>query len=216
MTPPGARPPAGVEARNRVERRKAQTRKKLIDAARAMLANDASARASIQEITNTAAVGHGSFYNHFSSKSELFEAALADVVEELRELLDQISIDVDDPALSFAQSLRLTLGLCRRRPQISAVLIRHRMNHIDSQQGHIRAAMACGRFRRAEPRLTRAAVFGAALATLQLALTEPDLVDDAACDQLAEQMLRMLGVPFADARTLAHAPLPPAELPKPG
>jgi hypothetical protein len=56
MTPPGARPPAGVEARNRVERRKAQTRKKLIDAARAMLANDASARASVQEITITAAV----------------------------------------------------------------------------------------------------------------------------------------------------------------
>ncbi|MDT7697463.1 MAG: hypothetical protein QOI75_6833 [Pseudonocardiales bacterium] len=75
MTPPGARPPAGVEARNRVERRKAQTRKKLIDAARAMLANDASARASVQEITITAAVGHGSFYNHFFSKSELFEAA---------------------------------------------------------------------------------------------------------------------------------------------
>ncbi|MDT7567390.1 MAG: bifunctional non-ous end joining protein LigD, partial [Pseudonocardiales bacterium] len=42
--------------RNRVERRKAQTRKKLIDAARAMLANDASARASVQEITITAAV----------------------------------------------------------------------------------------------------------------------------------------------------------------
>jgi hypothetical protein len=53
------------------------------------------------------------------------------------------------------------------------------------------------------------------LATLQMALTHPELVDDAACDQLVEQLLRMLGVPFDEARELAHAPLPDAELSEP-
>lgn len=72
--------PARGAALNRVERRKAQTHKKLVDAARAMLANDTAAQASIQEITETADVGFGSFYNHFSSKAELFEAAVTDVL----------------------------------------------------------------------------------------------------------------------------------------
>jgi hypothetical protein len=67
----------------------------------------------------------------------------------------------------------------------------------------------------AEPRLARAAIAGALLATLQLALTDPELVDDAAGDQLAEQLLRLLGLPFEEAYALAHAPLPVAELPEP-
>ena len=127
-------------------------------------------------------------------------------------LLDQLSVDVEDAALSFAQSLRLTLRLCRSRPEISAVLIRHGMDYMESPQGlapralrDIRAGIASGRFQPAEPRLARAAVAGALLATLQLALTDPDLVNDAACDQLAEQLLRMLGMPFEEAHALAHA-----------
>lgn len=49
---------------------------------------------------------------------------------------------------------------------------------------------------------------------LQLALTDPDLVDEIAFDHLAEQVLRMLGTPYAEAHALAHAPLPVAELPE--
>jgi hypothetical protein len=57
-------------------------------------------------------VGFGSFYNPF-------EAAVADVLEELGELFDRLSVDVEDAATAFAQSVRLMLRLCRSRPQIS-------------------------------------------------------------------------------------------------
>ena len=53
------------------------------------------------------------------------------------------------------------------------------------------------------------------LATLQLALTDPDLVDDAAIDHHAEQILRMLGTHYDEAHAIAHAPLPVVELPEP-
>ncbi|MBV1854342.1 TetR/AcrR family transcriptional regulator [Catellatospora tritici] len=205
---------------SRLERRKAQTRQKLIAAARVMLAADTAAQASIQEITDAADVGFGSFYNHFSSKNELFTTAVDEVLEELGGLLDQLSVDVDDPALAFAQSVRLTLRLCRARPQTSAVLVRHGMSYVDSTQGlspralrDIQAGMASGRFTVTEPVLARAAVAGAVLATLHLSLTDPDRVDDTACDQLAEQLLRMLGVPAEQAHTLANTPLPVAEMP---
>ena len=194
----------------------------LIDAARAMLAAGTATQASIQEITDAADVGFGSFYNHFSTKSELFEAAVADVLEELGELFDRLNVDVEDAATAFAQSVRLMLRLCRSRPQISAVLVREGMYYMESEGGvaprllrDIRAGVASGRFLKAEPRLARAAVSGAVLATLQMSLTNPELVDDAACDQLVEQLLRMLGVSFDAARELAHAPLPVAELPEP-
>jgi AcrR family transcriptional regulator len=216
--------PADAEAvpLSRTERRKAGTRQKLIDAARVMLAAGTAAQASVQEITDAADVGFGSLYNHFSGKNELFEAAVADVLEELGESFDRLSGDFEDPALAFAQSERLTLRLLRCRPQISAVLIRHGMEYMVSEAGvaprllrDIEAGMSSGRFLEADSRLARAAVSGAVLATLQMALTNPDLVDDAACDQLVEQLLRMLGVPFDEARELAHAPLPDTELPEP-
>jgi hypothetical protein len=89
------------------------------------------------------------------------------------------------------------------------------MHYMESEGGvaprllrDIRAGVASGRFLKAEPRLARAAVSGAVLATLQMSLTNPALVDDAACVELVEQLLRMLGVPFDAARELAHAPLP--------
>ena len=85
---------------SRGQRRKAATRQKLIDAAREMLAAGTAADASIQEVTDAADVGFGSFYNHFSSKTELFEAAVTDVLEELGALFDRLSVDVADPALA--------------------------------------------------------------------------------------------------------------------
>lgn len=80
-------------------------------------------------------VGFGSFYNHFSTKSELFEAAVADVLEELGELFDRLSVDVEDAATAFAQSVRLMLRLCRSRPQISAVLVREGMHYMVPEGG---------------------------------------------------------------------------------
>ena len=218
----GSEPAAPAAAPlSRAERRKAATRQKLVDAARVMLAAGTAADASIQEITNAADVGFGSFYNHFSSKTELFEAAVTDVLEELGALFDRLSVDVEDPALAYAQSTRLTLRVCRSRPQMCAVLVRHGMHYMEAEDGvaprllrDIKAGIAAGRFRDAEPRLLRAALSGAVLATLQMALTHPDLVDDAACDQLVEQLLCLLGVPSDEARELAHAPLPGAELPE--
>jgi AcrR family transcriptional regulator len=207
---------------SRAERRKALTRQKLIDAARVMLAAGTATDASIQQITETADVGFGSFYNHFSSKTELFEAAVTDVLEELGTLFDRLSVDVEDPAEAYARSTRLTLRLCRSHPQMCAVLVRHGMHYMEAEDGvaprllrDLQAGMATGRFHQAEPRLVRAAVSGAVLATLQMALTHPELVDDAACDQLVEQLQLMLGVPFDEARRLAHAPLPDTELPRP-
>ncbi len=72
----------------------------------------------------------------------------------------------------------------------------------------ITAGVEAGRFHVASPKLAVAAVAGALLGTLHLSLTDPDFAEETAFDQLAEQLLCLLGIPLAEARQLATAPLP--------
>ena len=65
-------PAVGAPRVSRLDRRKARTRQALIDAAVRLIAEGRGDRASIQEITEEADIGFGSFYNHFDSKEQLF------------------------------------------------------------------------------------------------------------------------------------------------
>src|SRR6185437_12841485 len=106
---------------NRLDRRKARTRAALINAGRQLLARG-GAEASIQEITDLADVGFGSFYNHFATKAELFEAAVAETLEEHGAMLDEITASLEDPAEVFAASVRLTVRLHKTHPQIARIM----------------------------------------------------------------------------------------------
>ena len=66
---------------NRLDRRKARTRQALVDAAARLIAEGRGQQASIQEITDAADIGFGSFYNHFESKEQLFQTASDEVLE---------------------------------------------------------------------------------------------------------------------------------------
>lgn len=113
---------AAAEPANRFERRRARTRHALIAAAQGILAEQGTSEASIQQIAERADVGFGSFYNHFQTKAELFEAAVVDALEEYGKLIDSITGDLDDPAEVFAVSVRLTFRLADTHPELTRVL----------------------------------------------------------------------------------------------
>ena len=83
--------PAGTPQPSRLDRRKARTRQALIGAAVQLIAQGRGERASIQEITDAADIGFGSFYNHFDSKDELFATASAEVMERWGQMIDRAS-----------------------------------------------------------------------------------------------------------------------------
>ena len=208
-------PTSPTGAVSRQERRKAQTRRKLLDAARAKLAEGTAHESSIADITEAADVGFGTFYNHFSGKAELLDAAVDDALDEMGELLDKLSRDLDDPAAAFAQSVRLAGRLARLKPEIAQVMVRHGVGYVDSERGlgpralrDITAGVAAGRFDAPNPQLALAITAGALLATLHQGLAEGPLGQDSTYDLLADHLLRMLGVPADDAHRLATAPLP--------
>src|ERR1700739_1394333 len=96
-----------MEPPNRLERRKQRTRAALVKAAQRLIA-EGRVNVPVLEITQAADVGMGSFYNHFESKEQLFEAAIADVLDAHGAMLDRLTASIDDPAETFATSFRLT------------------------------------------------------------------------------------------------------------
>jgi AcrR family transcriptional regulator len=60
-----------------------RTRASLIESARTVFERDGFLNARITDIAETAGVAHGSFYSYFTSKEEIFRAAIQDLQEKL-------------------------------------------------------------------------------------------------------------------------------------
>ena len=198
---------------NRLQRRKQRTRAALIKAAQAFIAAG-KLNVPVLEITQTADVGMGSFYNHFDSKEELFQAAVNDVFDLHGALLDSLA-EVADPAETFARSFRLTGRFFRRRPQESRVLLHSGLGSLLSGRGlapralrDITAANRAGRFHVADPQLALAMAAGTLIGLGQLLHDQPDRDDAKATDQITEDLLRAFGLPADEAHEICRRPLP--------
>lgn len=210
-----ARMPTSAPPSNRFERRRAETRQALVRAARRILAETGDTSASIQVIAERADVGFGSFYNHFESKTELFDAAVRDALEELGQTFDEHLRGIDDPAELVAAGFRLSARLADSQPELMQVLRHRGLGHIHSDSGLAARAMRdlevgidSGRFTIPEPTVALTALGGSLLALVELRFARPELDGDETASNLAEMLLRMLGVPPEDARDVARRPLP--------
>ncbi|KAA1397619.1 TetR/AcrR family transcriptional regulator [Aeromicrobium ginsengisoli] len=199
---------------SRVERRKARTRAALVGAAQSLLASGRT-HVAVLEITQAADVGMGSFYNHFESKDQLFEAAVAEALDAHGTLMDQLTAGVDDPARAFAQSFRLTGRLHRVQPELSRVILHAPLAFYSPTSGlapralrDIQNGIDSGRFTVRDAQLALVAAAGSTLFLGQLLHEQPDRDDREASDQLAEDLLRMFGVPADEAHTISREPLP--------
>jgi AcrR family transcriptional regulator len=201
-------------APNRLERRKAHTRSALVRAAQTLIAAGKQ-NVPILELTQAADVGMGSFYNHFDSREQLYQAAVEDALERYGALLDELTVGLDDPAHVFAQSFRLTGRLHRRSPELSKVLLSNGLALAGSDTGlaprarrDIDDGVRAGRFSVSDPELAMVIIAGAALVLGQLLHDHPERDDAEATDQVTEDLLRMLGLPPDDAHEICQRSLP--------
>ena len=206
--------PDDFEPPNRLERRKQRTRAALVKAAQRLIA-EGRVNVPVLEITQAADVGMGSFYNHFDSKEQLFEAAIADVLDAHGAMLDRLTESIDDPAETFATSFRLTGRLFRRRPQESEVLLANGSVLLSSDRGlapralrDIKAGVEVGRFKVDDPELALAMAGGALLGLGKLLRDNPDRDDARAADTVTENVLRLFGLSAEEARAVCQRPLP--------
>jgi AcrR family transcriptional regulator len=208
---------------NRLERRKRRTRAALIKAAQGFIATG-RLNAPVQEISQAADVGVGSFYNHFDSKEQLFQAAVNEILDAHGALLDTLTGSVEDPAETFARSYRLTGRLFRRLPDMSRVVLNSGLALLTSDRGlgprakrDIAAAADAGRFQVADPELAMAVAGGALMGLGQLLFDQPEREDAQATDQVTENVLRLFGMSADEAHEICQRPLPDlTELVRPG
>lgn len=206
--------PAQAGKVRRTDPRPARTRAALIAAAQRLLAEGRS-DASIQQITETAAVGFGSFYNHFTDKPELWGAAVSATLRAHGDLIRSLTDGMDDPAEVFCVGLRLTGRLQRRFPQLARVLANTGVAQIVADTGgilaHLRrdlaAAGAAGRFD-IDVDLAVHLTAGAQLGLIAMLDADPDLDADALADEHATRMLRACGLTKSNAARLVARPLP--------
>ena len=201
-------------AENRLERRKQRTRAALIGAARTFIAAG-NFNVPVLEITQAADVGMGSFYNHFDSKEQLFQAAVNEVLDDIGALLDKLTEIDEDPAETFARSFRLVGRLFRQRPNMSRVLLNAGVELISADRGlapramrDIVAATRAGRFSVDDPMLALAVAGGALMGLGQLLNDQPERDDAEAADRVTRDVLIMLGLPAEEAAEICRRPLP--------
>jgi len=203
---------------SRLDRRKARTRQALIDAAVRLIADGRGDRASIAEITEEADIGFGSFYNHFDSKEQLFQTASEEVLERWGQMIDRASASITDPAELFAVGMRISGRLGWTHPDIAGFLTGAGLDVLDIPTGlapralrDIEVGQAAGRFTVPDAEVALSAVAGGLLGLFRVCQRHPERINETSVDQLAEAVLRLLGVSAREAARLAALPLPPTD-----
>ena len=185
----------------RQDRRKERTRAALIAAAQQLIRDNNDLHASIQAITDLAGVGFGSFYNHFSTKEELFEAAISAGVDDYVSWLDEQLSNHADPTTRLFESVRRTGCLAIEQPQLATLLGRRLLvfrseSHSLGQRvrSDVVAAMSDSPVTAdgLEFEILMTAALGAIQAVLRRALTLTPEETVKAADVLAHAVLRIL------------------------
>jgi AcrR family transcriptional regulator len=200
-------------APDRQARRRGETRRKLIEAAKALFARQGVDNTRIQEITEEADVGFGSFYNHFESKEAIVEAVLEEVVAAQGAAIDSVTAELEDPAEVIAAAHRYFVRLASTQPEWAWLLIRLDVSHnivlralSPFARRDLHAGVTSGRLSVPNERLALFAASGGMLGVMRAVLD--GRIGTGADVMHAEYVLRMFGLSPDDAAEVARRPLP--------
>lgn len=183
---------------------------------------------AINEITEAADVGFGTFYNYFDSKEAIYDALIEEVVQGFGNALDRIAEHVDDPAEVLAASVRYTLQRAHDEPVWGSFLIRSGFSGRALERGlgprllrDVKHGIRAGRFEALDLPATILAVRGVVLSAIdaQVELARATTNDSGFAASLgvdaktlpagaAAMLLRLLGLETNDAREVTSRPLP--------
>jgi|TARA_Y100000294_G_scaffold145326_1_gene140529 AcrR family transcriptional regulator len=202
---------------SRSERKRLETRAKIISAAIELLCSRPLDELTIAEITEAADVGHGTFYLHFKSKHDVMVPIFQEKAKHWDAKIHEGSEALDDPAAAVSRSTRfiarmiLADTLCRRFLRDSGFPLGEVRDALGSFIARdIRLGVEAGRFQTQDLDLTARYLMGGAVACLMNVGDMPD--PEAQIDSLAELMLCALGVPVQEAREISRGPLPELDI----
>jgi AcrR family transcriptional regulator len=200
-----------VDADVRRHPRAERTRAALIAAGRRLFCERAVDAVTVDDIVQAAAVGKGSFYNHFADREALVRAISGEIRAGVERAIDAANAEVEDPARRVARACCAYLRFALDEPERAGFLVRvhsgHTSLHAPLNRGlvdDISRGLAAGRFRVATLESGVLYVLGVTQMTLTRVVQEPS---EAVAVSLAQQMCAMLlsglRVPPEDADLIA-------------
>lgn len=229
---PQPRPGETREARG--GRRKRETRERLLKSAFLLMAERGVDGVAINEITEAADVGFGSFYNHFESKEAIHAVVVAEVLTRFGEALSHIAETLEDPAEILAASIRYVVLRAKQEPVWGRFLLRSVVSVQNLSEGmgqyllrDLQRGIDSGRFASDDSFITLLTVGGAAVGAIAAAIEQG--VEGSPGDRVAKRLgfdtrdipertaaaaLRSLGLPAGEAQEIARRALPTIDLPR--
>jgi AcrR family transcriptional regulator len=221
--------PTHAERVPRGQRRKREIRSRLLEAALRLMAEKGMEGVAINEITEAADVGFGSFYNHFESKEAIYAALLDRVFGQFGVALDRLVQDIADPAEVVSVSARHVLLKSRRERVWGQFLVREGLSPNALAFEHslgerilrdIEKGVKAKRFPADDVLMMWISAGGTVLAAvfveLQSASPQAEVKrqgfdSDGLPERTAAAVLRILGLDRAEAKAISRRPLPSIE-----
>jgi AcrR family transcriptional regulator len=199
----------------RRDRRKAEARQRLLNAAHRLIAENGVADLRIGDVTELADLGFGTFYTYFPSKDALIEAVVAQVLAGLAARIGADALEFTDPAEAASVSYRRFLRFSRDEPELARVLVELDRVNATFEDAVTPWAMETlsrgrksGRFAIDDLDLALTSIVGAALAAIRAILAGRVPPGPKTESRGAEMMLRGFGLEAASAQEIACRPLP--------
>ncbi|HEX5373732.1 MAG TPA: TetR/AcrR family transcriptional regulator [Aquabacterium sp.] len=213
-------------ATTRQDKRRQETRFKLMRAALQLMSAKGLDGVAIQDITNAADVGFGSFYNYFPSKEAIFQNLKEELIEHYAAALDKLGEQVADPAEKIAASARYTMRHGRADPVWGKFVLTTNFNRDSLHAGlgryllrDVTTGIEAKRFVCHDLASLVVAVGSTILGGLMAEVTvsqhagDPFGSPDDLPEKVSATLLVTLGLPWSEAWTIASRPLPVVDLP---
>lgn len=195
----------------RFERRKASTRARIIEAAERLMRDLGGDAVTIQDITEAADVGHGTFYLHFKSKSDVLRPLIGHLSKEVHRKVDQAARGASDLALRQALGLRILLRAIADDPlwswyARSGIAFSQLAAEMGAQPTNdLRSGMDSGRYKIADLPITLSFTNGALIGMINSIDDKQDA--ERIIDKTVELILRVFGIAPDEAALLVRRPL---------
>ena len=195
----------------RTNPRAERTRAALISAGRRLYSQRPVDAVTVDDIVQAAAVGKGSFYNHFADRDALVRAISAQIRGYVEAAVTLANTGVEDPARRMARAICTYLRFALDAPEPAGVLVRIHSGHTSLNAPlnrglvhDIETGLACGRFTVATVEAGVLYVMGVTQLALVRVVQEPTV---AFAVSLSQQMCALtlagLGLPRPEADLIA-------------
>jgi AcrR family transcriptional regulator len=205
-----------TDSLSRVERKRRDTRDRIVSEAESLMRSRPIDEITIQDITDAAGIGHGTFYLHFKSKYEVLIPIVEKEAIRWDEIIQRRVSDVDDPAIVLASSSRYMARVIVADP-LWRWFLQHSGVPVDDMRqaiGRFGArdfgrGLVSGRFKVPELTIASSYMLGGFVNGLLASFDSAD--PNRTIDQMVEMFLRVVGLESEEAERIANIPLPELE-----